>query len=97
MKALLLGFTMLALTATPIAQAAAPNCAAAAPATVQINKARIDRALAEMVSGGRAVGVSALLWKDGREVYFGELTRFVGKLSVSIADGQGNKSRFAGY
>jgi len=44
---------------------------AAAPDSVSIDKARIDRALAEMVSGGRAVGVSALIFRDGREVYFG--------------------------
>jgi len=43
----------------------------AASNTLQIEKARIDRALAEMISGGRAVGVSALIFKDGREVYFG--------------------------
>jgi CubicO group peptidase (beta-lactamase class C family) len=59
------------LTTTPAVLAAAPKRAAAATATVQINKTRIDRALAEMVSNGRAVGVSALVWKDGREVYFG--------------------------
>ncbi|MBX3565013.1 MAG: beta-lactamase family protein [Sphingomonas sp.] len=36
----------------------------------RIDKARIDKALAEMVSSNRAAGVSALVWKDGREVYF---------------------------
>lgn len=44
------------------------------PATVEtlrIDKARIDRMLAAMVADGRATGVSALVWKDGREVYFG--------------------------
>ncbi|HEY0163793.1 MAG TPA: serine hydrolase domain-containing protein, partial [Sphingomicrobium sp.] len=40
-------------------------------APVSIDKTRIDRALAEMISGGRAVGVSALIFRDGREVYFG--------------------------
>ncbi|WP_235425395.1 serine hydrolase domain-containing protein [Croceibacterium mercuriale] len=39
--------------------------------TVQIDKARIDRTLADMVASGRAVGVSALVWQDGHEVYFG--------------------------
>jgi CubicO group peptidase (beta-lactamase class C family) len=38
---------------------------------VRLDKARIDRALAEMVSGGRAAGVSALVWQDGAERYFG--------------------------
>lgn len=63
-------------TAAIIAQAApavARSDAKRAPATtaMRIDKARIDRSLAEMVSSGRAVGVSALIWKDGREVYFG--------------------------
>jgi CubicO group peptidase (beta-lactamase class C family) len=44
---------------------------AVASAPLHIDKARIDRALAEMVADGRAAGVSALVWKDGREVYFG--------------------------
>src|SRR5438067_13010468 len=44
---------------------------AAGSTVVRIDKARIDRTLARMVADGRAVGVSALVWKDGREVYFG--------------------------
>ncbi|HWU96660.1 MAG TPA: serine hydrolase domain-containing protein, partial [Sphingomonas sp.] len=43
----------------------------AATASFRIDKARIDKALAEMVSSDRAAGVEALVWKDGREVYFG--------------------------
>lgn len=54
---------------------AMPRQAAAAPANqeqaVVIDKARIDAALAKMVSDGRAAGTSALVWKEGREVYFG--------------------------
>ncbi|NUT00846.1 MAG: beta-lactamase family protein [Sphingomonas sp.] len=38
---------------------------------VRIDKTRIDRALAVMVRDARAVGVSALVWKDGRESYYG--------------------------
>ena len=38
---------------------------------VRIDKARIDRALAQMIASNRAVGTSALIWKDGKEVYFG--------------------------
>jgi len=49
--------------------------AAAKPAThsdaIPIDKARIDAALAAMVADGRAAGTSALIWQDGREVYFG--------------------------
>lgn len=40
--------------------------------TVRIVPGRIDRALAGMVKDGRVVGVEALVWKDGREVYFGK-------------------------
>ena len=40
-------------------------------ADLHIDKARIDRALNEMVSDGRAAGASALVWRDGKEVYFG--------------------------
>lgn len=43
-----------------------------AGASFAINKTRIDAALAGMVKDGRAAGVSALVWKDGREAYFGK-------------------------
>jgi CubicO group peptidase (beta-lactamase class C family) len=36
-----------------------------------VKNARIDAALRKMVADGRAAGTSALVWKDGREVYFG--------------------------
>jgi CubicO group peptidase (beta-lactamase class C family) len=60
-----------------LAAVLSPTMATAAPATqtasttVNIDKARIDRALAEMVTGGRAAGASALVWRDGKESYFG--------------------------
>ena len=47
-----------------------PATAATAPA-LRIDKARIDKALERMVADGRAAGTSALVWKDGKEVYFG--------------------------
>lgn len=50
--------------------------------TLHIDKTRIDRMLASMVADGRAVGVSALVWKDGREAYYGER---------GLADREGNK------
>ncbi|WP_212541897.1 serine hydrolase domain-containing protein [Sphingopyxis indica] len=53
------------------APASAPAQTTAAAPTLAIDKARIDAALAAMVESGRAAGVSALVWKDGREVYFG--------------------------
>jgi CubicO group peptidase (beta-lactamase class C family) len=71
MKPLLLSVAALALTVPVVASAGTPRGTAAVAPTVQIDKERIDRALAAMVSSGRAVGVSALLWKDGREVYSG--------------------------
>ena len=50
--------------------AATPTTATQSP--IRINKARIDRALADMVASGHAAGVSALIWQGGREVYFGK-------------------------
>lgn len=75
MKSVLLGVAALVLAATHTALPAAPKRSAMTAAKVQINKARIDRALAEMVSSGRVAGVSALLWKNGREAYFGKAGR----------------------
>ncbi|HEY0623635.1 serine hydrolase domain-containing protein [Sphingomonas sp.] len=57
-------------TAVPL-----PALAQERPPTVEalhIDKARIDRMLSAMVADGRAVGVSALIWKDGHEAYYGE-------------------------
>ena len=42
----------------------------AAPA-LSLDLKRIESALSGMVDGGRAAGVSVLIWKDGREAYFG--------------------------
>jgi CubicO group peptidase (beta-lactamase class C family) len=53
-----------------------------AVASVRIDKARIDHALADMVASGRATGVEALVWKDGREVYYG---------SSGLADREANR------
>lgn len=66
-------FFALAVAAMPLvaAPAAAPAQTTAAAPALKIDKARIDAALAAMVESGRAAGVSALVWKDGREVYFG--------------------------
>ena len=51
--------------------AAPPARAQAAIQALTIDKARIDAALAAMVADGRAAGTSALIWQDGKEVYFG--------------------------
>ena len=61
----------IALLASPPAHAFAAPKSASASAAVRIDKQRIDRALAEMISSGRAAGVSALVFENGREVYFG--------------------------
>jgi CubicO group peptidase (beta-lactamase class C family) len=50
---------------------ASPVRAAEPAAAVHIDRARLDHALAGMVANGRAAGVSALIWQDGRERYFG--------------------------
>jgi len=43
-----------------------------APASaLRISKDRIDRCLRQMVDSGRVAGASAIVWKDGHEVYFG--------------------------
>ena len=51
----------------------APAAASAAPAppAPAWNSAPVDETLQAFVDDGRAVGVSALVWKDGKEVYFG--------------------------
>ncbi|MEP9357320.1 serine hydrolase domain-containing protein [Sphingomonas sp. KR3-1] len=54
----------------------------AATTTFRIDKARLDRALADMVASGRATGVEALVWKDGREAYYG---------STGLADREANR------
>ena len=43
----------------------------APPSTLQVNTERIAATLSAMVTDGRAAGVSVLIWKDGREAYFG--------------------------
>lgn len=80
-------FILAAVAATLLAVPAAPALARAAPAAeavqpVKIDKARIDAALKAMVDSGRAVGVSALVWKDGQERYFG---------TAGMADREGGK------
>ncbi len=66
-------FLLLAATAAlPLALATpAPVNAQTSSAELRIDKARIDRALQEIVASGRAAGASALVWRNGKEVYFG--------------------------
>ena len=51
--------------------ASLPAQMAPPPSSVSVNADRIAGALSAMVSDGRAAGVSVLIWKDGREAYFG--------------------------
>lgn len=87
-KTMILAAVAAALLAVPAAPASArPPSAAEAPAPVRIDKvridkARIDAALKAMVDSGRAVGVSALVWQDGQERYFG---------AVGMADREAGK------
>ena len=64
----------LAMTMACAASAAIGRPLQARPAAAEaprIDKARIDTALRHMVDSGRAAGASALIWRDGKEVYFG--------------------------
>ncbi|MCH8615573.1 beta-lactamase family protein [Sphingomonas sp. SM33] len=69
MKALMLAAAAAVMASG--ASAAAPKKPVASASQFRIDKARIDKALQQMVADGRAAGTSALVWKDGREVYFG--------------------------
>lgn len=62
----------LILVTAPLAVSvvSAPVTATAEPA-VKISKAAMDKALTKMVSDGRVVGASALVWQNGKQVYFG--------------------------
>ena len=58
---------VLGLAAPRFALAGEPEKAA----SFALDRARIDAALRQMVSGGRAAGASALIWQHGAERYFG--------------------------
>ncbi len=61
----------LALT-LPGALPASAKAPSARPATTfQLVPSRIDRTLRQMVASDRVAGASVLIWKGGREVYFG--------------------------
>lgn len=59
---------VLAPVVVPVPVAGKP---AASSQALTIDGARIDAALKQMVDDGRAAGTSALIWQDGKEVYFG--------------------------
>ncbi len=67
-----LAWAMMMMACAGSVAVAPPLQARTAPAeTLTIDKQRIDAALQKMVADGRAAGTSALIWQDGREVYFG--------------------------
>jgi len=63
-------FLSLLLLAAPLAFATSPATAKAEPA-VKVSKTVMDAALAKMVTDGRVVGAEALVWQNGKQVYFG--------------------------
>jgi CubicO group peptidase (beta-lactamase class C family) len=80
MRASLIAFCLLAAAPAAFATPAAAQTAQAD--AVKVDKARIDAALAQMIASDRAGGVSALVWQDGKEVYFG---------SAGLADRAANR------
>ena len=69
MRASLIALCLLAAAPAAFATPAAAQTVQAEAVT--IDKARIDAALQQMIASDRAAGVSALVWQDGREVYYG--------------------------
>lgn len=69
MRIAALALTLLTPVVLPVSAPSVLAQTAADP--VKTDKARVDAALKQMVESGRAAGVSALIWQDGREVYFG--------------------------
>jgi CubicO group peptidase (beta-lactamase class C family) len=69
LKVLVLAAVAASLFATDVS--ARSMTGGSASAELRIDRARIDRALKRMVSDGRAAGTSALIWKGGKEIYFG--------------------------
>ena len=62
-------FALAGSTLPLLAEDHSPEGAVAQP--VRLDPRRIQNALSAMVENGRAAGVSVLVWKDGREAYFG--------------------------
>lgn len=70
-RLLLAATASLAATAVPSGAMAEKPPKSSSATAMTVSKDRIDRALRQMVADGRAAGVSALIWKNGREAYFG--------------------------
>ena len=70
-RGLLLALIIAAGSVAPAATRQVPAVKPQSATTLPIDKSRIDQALRQMVDGGRVAGASALIWQNGREVYFG--------------------------
>jgi CubicO group peptidase (beta-lactamase class C family) len=65
-------FLPILLMTAPLALPTNPASAAPPAETrVKVSKAAMDKALAKMVADGRVVGAEALVWQNGKQVYFG--------------------------
>jgi CubicO group peptidase (beta-lactamase class C family) len=73
---------VLQLLPTAIACSAVPLTAQHQSTSLSLDTKRIEEALLAMVTDGRAAGVSGLIWKDGKEAWFG---------AAGFADREGNK------
>jgi CubicO group peptidase (beta-lactamase class C family) len=62
---------LIAIFGAMVAAALNASAAAAASTTSEIDKSRIDAALSGFIQSRALVGVSALVYENGREVYFG--------------------------
>ncbi|KAF1685713.1 serine hydrolase [Pseudoxanthomonas broegbernensis] len=63
--------SVLILAAASLPATALPPDGSGAADVARIEPQRIDEALGGLVDAGSLVGVSALVWQDGREAYFG--------------------------
>lgn len=74
---------LLALSLSIFAVSAqSPQAARTSTGAVDLDLKRISGALSEMVASGRTAGASVLVWKDGREAFFG---------SAGFADREGER------
>jgi CubicO group peptidase (beta-lactamase class C family) len=71
MRTLIVGMILLALIACNNEKAAEPEERPEAKAAALVDPARIDSTLSGFVERGELVGVSALVYEDGTEAYFG--------------------------
>ncbi len=70
-KSLLFGALLLSAAAPSSALPVRPHRDLAANGRVVLNRSRLDHTLSAMVANGRLAGASLLIWRNGREAYFG--------------------------